>query len=123
MASNQKTRSAARNRRHTRVRQVIFGTPERPRLSVFRSLSGIYAQVIDDIAGNTLASASTIDPSIRDQMKGLKQAEKAHLVGKTLAERAQSKGIQVVSFDRGGYKYSGRVKALAEGAREGGLKF
>ena len=123
MASNQKTRSAARNRRHTRVRQAIFGTPERPRLSVFRSLSGIYAQVIDDIAGNTLASASTIDPSIREQIKGLKQAEKARLVGKTLAERAQSKGIQVVSFDRGGYKYSGRVKALAEGAREGGLKF
>ena len=123
MATNQKTRSAARNRRHTRVRQAIFGTPERPRLSVFRSLSGIYAQVIDDIAGNTLASASTIDPSIREQIKGLKQAEKARLVGKTLAERAQSKGIQVVSFDRGGYKYSGRVKALAEGAREGGLKF
>lgn len=123
MTSNQKTRSAARNRRHTRVRQDIFGTPVRPRLSVFRSLSGIYAQVIDDEEGNTLVSASTIDPTLREQVKGLKQAEKAHLVGKTLAERALSKGIQVVSFDRGGYKYSGRVKALAEGAREGGLKF
>jgi large subunit ribosomal protein L18 len=123
MASNQKTRSAARNRRHTRVRQSILGTPERPRLSVFRSLSGIYAQVIDDIAGNTLVSASTIDPAIREQIKGMKQAEKAHLVGKTLAERALGKGIQRVSFDRGGYKYIGRVKALAEGAREGGLKF
>jgi large subunit ribosomal protein L18 len=123
MASNQKTRSAARDRRHTRVRQSIFGTPERPRLSVFRSLSGIYAQVIDDVAGNTLASASTIDPALREQVKGLKQAEKARLVGKTLAERALGKGIQVVSFDRGGYKYIGRVKALAEGAREGGLKF
>ncbi len=123
MASNRRTRSAARARRHSSVRQNISGTPSRPRLSVFRSLSGIYAQVIDDIAGNTLVSASTIDPGLREQVKGLKQAEKAHLVGKTLAERALSKGIQVVSFDRGGYKYMGRVKALAEGAREGGLKF
>jgi large subunit ribosomal protein L18 len=123
MASNQKTRSAARNRRHTRVRQSIFGTPERPRLTVFRSLSGIYAQVIDDVAGHTLVSASTIDPGLREKVKGLKQAEKAHLVGKTLAERALAKDIQVVSFDRGGYKYIGRVKALAEGAREGGLNF
>ncbi len=123
MASTHKTRSAARSRRHTRVRQNVAGTPDRPRLCVFRSLSGIYAQVIDDIAGNTLVSASTIDPAIREQVKGLKQAEKAHLVGKTLAERALGKGIQTVSFDRGGYKYSGRVKALAEGAREGGLKF
>jgi len=123
MASTHKTRSAARNRRHTRVRQDVSGTPARPRLSVFRSISGIYAQVIDDIAGNTLVSASTIDPAIREQVKGLKQAEKAHLVGKTLAERALSKGIQVGSFGRGGYRYMGRVKALAEGAREGGLKF
>ena len=123
MASNNKTRSAARDRRHTRVRQNIFGTPARPRLSVFRSLVGIYAQVIDDEAGNTLVSASTIDPALRDKVKGLKQAEKAHLVGITLAERALSKGIQTVAFDRGGYKYMGRVKALAEGAREGGLKF
>jgi large subunit ribosomal protein L18 len=123
MASNRKTRSAARNRRHTRVRQAVFGTPDRPRLCVFRSLSGIYAQVIDDVAGNTLVSASTVDASLREQVKGLKQAEKAHLVGKTLAERALVKGIQAVAFDRGGYKYIGRVKALAEGAREGGLKF
>ena len=123
MASTTKTRSAARTRRHTRVRQDIVGTPARPRLSVFRSLIGIYAQVIDDVSGNTLVSASTIDPALREQVKGLKQAEKAHLVGKTLAERALVKGIQTVSFDRGGYKYIGRVKALAEGAREGGLKF
>ncbi len=123
MASKQKSRSSARNRLHTRVRQDIKGTPQRPRLSVFRSLSGIYAQVIDDIAGNTLVSASTVDPALREQVKSLKQAEKAHLVGKTLAERALGKGILVVSFDRGGYKYIGRVKALAEGAREGGLKF
>jgi large subunit ribosomal protein L18 len=123
MAISQKTRSAARNRRHTRVRQNIFGTPARPRLSVFRSLSGIYAQVIDDVAGNTIVSASTLDPAIREQLAGLKQAEKARLVGKTVAERALKKGVQLVSFDRGGYKYIGRVKALAEGAREGGLKF
>ena len=123
MASNQKSRSAARNRRHTRVRQKVHGSSTRPRLCVFRSLVGIYAQIIDDDAGNTLASASTIDPVLREQLKGLKQADKAHLVGKTLAERALSKGIQEVSFDRSGYKYMGRVKALAEGAREGGLKF
>jgi large subunit ribosomal protein L18 len=123
MAISNKTRAAARNRRHTRVRKIIFGTPARPRLSVFRSLSGIYAQVIDDVAGNTIVSASTLDPVIREQLAGLKQAEKARLVGKTLAERALNKGVQVVSFDRGGYKYIGRVKALAEGAREGGLKF
>jgi large subunit ribosomal protein L18 len=92
-------------------------------LSVFRSLVGIYAQVIDDVAGNTLASASTVDPAIRNQIKGMKQADKARLVGKTLAERALSKGVQEVAFDRGGYRYMGRVKALAEGAREGGLKF
>ena len=123
MASNQKSRSAARNRRHTRVRQKVHGSSTRPRLCVFRSLVGIYAQIIDDDAGNTLASASTIDPVLREQLKGLKQADKAHLVGKTLAERALKKGIQEVSFDRGGYKYMGRVKALADGAREGGLKF
>ncbi len=123
MASNHKTRSAARNRRHIRVRQSIRGTADRPRLSVVRSLNGIYAQVIDDVAGNTLVSASTIDPGLREKAKGLKQAERAHLVGKTLAERALGKGIQIVSFDRGGYRYIGRVKALAEGAREGGLKF
>ncbi len=123
MASSQKTRSAARIRRHTRVRQAISGTPSRPRLSVFRSLSGIYAQVIDDEAGNTLVSASTVDPTLRAQVKGLKQVEQAKLVGKALAERALSKGIETVSFDRGGYKYIGRVKALADGAREGGLKF
>lgn len=123
MASNRKTRSVARQRRHSSVRRNISGTPSRPRLSVFRSINEIYAQVIDDIAGNTLVSASTIDPALREQAKSLKQAEKAHLVGKTLAERALNKGINVVSFDRSGYKYMGRVKALAEGAREGGLKF
>jgi ribosomal protein L18, bacterial type len=92
-------------------------------LNVFRSLSGIYAQVIDDQAGHTLASASTVDRDLREQVKGLKKSEQAKLIGKTVAERAKSKGVESVVFDRGGYRYSGRVKALADGAREGGLQF
>ena len=123
MSSQSKSRNAARIRRHVRVRQSISGTPTRPRLNVFRSLNEIYAQVIDDIAGNTLASASTVDVELRAQLKGQKRVEQARLVGKALAERAQAKGITEVAFDRGGYKYIGRVKALADGAREGGLKF
>jgi large subunit ribosomal protein L18 len=119
----EKNRSEARIRRHVRVRVGLQGTLQRPRLSVFRSLSEIYAQVIDDQAGHTIASASTIDQELRVKMKGLKKSEQAKLVGKTLAERAKSKGVQTVVFDRGGNKYSGRVKALAEGAREGGLEF
>jgi large subunit ribosomal protein L18 len=119
----QKTRSAARIRRHVRVRQSVQGTQQRPRLNVFRSLSEIYAQVIDDGAGNTVASASTIDNELRVQMKGLKKTEQAKLVGKAIAERARGKGVKMVVFDRGGFKYSGRIKALADGAREGGLEF
>jgi large subunit ribosomal protein L18 len=119
----EKNRSEARIRRHARVRKFVQGTQQRPRLSVFRSLSEIYAQVIDDSAGNTLASASSIDQDLRSQMKGLKKSEQAKVVGKTLAERAKNKGVQAVVFDRGGFKYSGRVKALADGAREGGLEF
>lgn len=118
-----KDRSAARVRRHIRVRKKVFGTPERPRLSVFRSVVGIYAQVIDDINGNTLVSASTIDHELRAKMQGLKKSEQAHLVGLAIAERAKSKGIATVVFDRGGFRYIGRVKALADGAREGGLEF
>jgi large subunit ribosomal protein L18 len=118
-----KSRAIARTRRHSRVRKNLAGSAERPRLNVFRSLSGIYAQVIDDAAGNTLVSASTVDRDLREKMKGLKKAEQAKLVGQTVAERAKSKGIQTVVFDRGGYRYSGRVKALADGAREGGLQF
>ena len=118
-----KSRAIARARRHSRVRKNLAGSVERPRLNVFRSLSGIYAQVIDDSAGNTLVSASTVDRDLREKMKGLKKAEQAKLVGQTVAERAKSKGIQTVVFDRGGYRYSGRVKALADGAREGGLQF
>jgi large subunit ribosomal protein L18 len=92
-------------------------------LNVFRSLSGIYAQIIDDQAGRTIVSASTVDRDLREKMSGLKKAEQAKLVGQTVAERAKSKGIQTVVFDRGGYRYSGRIKALADGAREGGLQF
>ena len=119
----EKSRSAARIRRHMRVRKLVQGTKKRPRLCVFRSLSEVYVQVIDDSAGNTLASASTIDNELRAQMKGLKKAEQAKLVGKAIAERAKSKGVKMVVFDRGGFKYSGRIKALADGAREGGLEF
>jgi large subunit ribosomal protein L18 len=118
-----KSRAIARTRRHSRVRKNLMGSTDRPRLNVFRSLSGIYAQVIDDSAGNTLVSASTVDRDLREKMKGLKKAEQAKLVGQTVAERAKSKGIEAVVFDRGGYRYSGRVKALADGAREGGLQF
>ncbi len=119
----EKNRSEARLRRHARVRKRVQGTPQRPRLSVFRSLSQIYAQVIDDTVGHTLVSASTIDGELRARMKGLKKGEQARLVGQVLAERALQKGIRAVVFDRGGFKYAGRVKALAEGAREGGLEF
>jgi large subunit ribosomal protein L18 len=119
----EKTRSAARVRRHLRVRKKVSGTLECPRLSVFRSVSEIYAQVIDDIDGNTLVSASSIDTELRAKMAGLKKTEQAKLVGKAVAERAKSKGIDSVVFDRGGFRYTGRVKALADGAREGGLKF
>ncbi|HXF84100.1 MAG TPA: 50S ribosomal protein L18 [Anaerolineales bacterium] len=118
-----KSRAVARLRRHARVRKHLSGTAQRPRLNVFRSLSGIYAQVIDDQAGHTLVSASTVDKELREKVKGLKKTEQARLVGLAVAERAKSKGITTVVFDRGGYRYIGRVKALAEGAREGGLQF
>ena len=105
------------------MRLNVQGTQLRPRLSVFRSLSEIYAQIIDDNAGQTIVSASTIDQDLRGSMDGLKKSEQAKMVGKKLAERAKDKGVQTVVFDRGGFKYSGRVKALADGAREGGLVF
>ena len=118
-----KTRTTARRRRHLRVRKYIRGTSERPRLNVFRSLSEIYAQVIDDESGRTLVSASTVEPELRKKAKSKNKTEQAHLVGEVLAERAKEQGISIVVFDRGGYQYIGRVKALAEGAREGGLEF
>lgn len=116
-------RSLRRKIRHERIRKVIFGTPERLRLNVYRSLKHIYAQIIDDTKGHTLVSASTVEPEIYEQIKDLTKTEKAKVIGKILAERAIAKGITKVVFDRGGYKYHGRVKALAEGAREGGLQF
>jgi large subunit ribosomal protein L18 len=117
------SRSASRERRHLRVRSKVYGTPNCPRLSVFRSISEIYAQVIDDMDGNTLVSASSIDSELRGKLDGLKKSEQARLVGKTVAQRAKDKGIDMVVFDRGGFRYTGRVKALADGAREGGLDF
>ncbi|GAB4575863.1 MAG: 50S ribosomal protein L18 [Anaerolineae bacterium] len=122
MAKTDKKR-VARLRRHRRVRAKLFGTSERPRLNVFRSSEHIYAQVIDDVAGHTLASASTIDGELRKQCEGLNKTEAARLVGKAIAERAKKAGITTVVFDRGGWKYQGRVRALAESAREGGLEF
>jgi len=119
----EKDRAEARKRRHKRVRKKIFGTPERPRLCVFRSLKHIYAQIIDDTIGHTLVAASTLDPAIREKIKGKTKTEQAKEVGLLLAQKALAKGITKVAFDRGGYKYHGRVKALAEGARKGGLEF
>lgn len=112
---------AARKRRHYRVRNKISGTPERPRLNVYRSLKHMYAQVIDDVNGVTLASASTLDPQFKDNYGGNNDAAKA--VGELIATRCLDKGIDNVVFDRGGYIYHGRIKALADGAREKGLKF
>lgn len=121
MANNNRTE--ARIRRHRRVRKYISGTEQRPRLSVFRSLAEIYAQVIDDEAGVTIASASSIDHELRGKVENLKKAEQARLVGELVAQRAKSKGITQVVFDRGGFRFSGRVKALADAAREAGLDF
>jgi large subunit ribosomal protein L18 len=118
-----KSRSIARIRRHTRVRKSVTGTEKRPRLNVFRSVTEIYAQVIDDQAGHTLVAASSVDNELRKKMEGLNKTEQAKLVGQTVAERAKSKGITAVVFDRGGFRYMGRIKALADGARESGLQF
>ena len=114
---------AARNRRHARVRAKVKGTASSPRLCVFRSLDHIYAQVIDDSRGHTLASASTMEPEIRSIADGKTKTAQSALLGSLIAERALSKGINRIVFDRGGYKYHGRVKALAEAARQAGLKF
>jgi large subunit ribosomal protein L18 len=112
-----------RQRRHRRLRVQVHGTAERPRLNVFRSLRHIYAQLVDDTVGHTLASAGTLDDSLRGELGKLKKTEQAKLVGETLAKRALEKGVKQVVFDRGGYRYHGRVKALAEGARSAGLQF
>ena len=121
--SSEKGREEARKRRQRRVRAHVSGTASRPRLNVYRSLAHIYAQVIDDVTGVTLVSASTVDTELRAEMAGKKKAEQAKAVGQAVAKRALAKGLTHVTFDRGGYRYHGRVKALAEGAREGGLEF
>jgi len=113
----------ARKRRHARVRRRLSGRPDQPRLNVFRSLNHIYAQVIDDTNGLTVASASSLDANVRGGSTGKTKTEQATMVGKLVAERALDAGVSTVVFDRGGYKYHGRVKALAEAAREAGLKF
>jgi len=113
----------ARIRRHSRVRQKVDGTDVRPRLCVFRSVNHIYAQVIDDSQGHTLVAASTLDTDVKKDTKKKNKTGRAELVGALLAKRAVEKGISQVAFDRGGFKYQGRVKALADAARKGGLKF
>ena len=121
-------KNTVRQRRHARVRKTVAGTASMPRLNVYRSLNHIYAQIIDDRTGNekggvTLAAASTMDKDVKAQLDGLSKTDAAKVVGKVIAERALQKGVQTVVFDRGGYLYTGRVKALADGAREAGLKF
>lgn len=119
-----KQKRSRRVRAHKRVRTRLSGTPARPRLAVFKSLKYVYAQVIDDGAGRTLAQASSLDPEIRGQLTaGGSTVAAAALVGKALAERARAQGIETVVFDRGGYIYHGKVRAIAEAAREAGLKF
>jgi large subunit ribosomal protein L18 len=121
MANN--NRAAARKKRHRRVRKHVVGCPSRPRLNVFRSIQHIRAQVIDDECGCTLAAASSLDPELRPKLEGLNKTDQARLVGELVAERALAKNVEQVVFDRGGYRYHGRVRALAEGARSGGLSF
>jgi large subunit ribosomal protein L18 len=116
-------RSKERRRVHKRIRAKISGNSSRPRLCVYRSLNHMYAQVIDDSQGTTLATASTIEKEIRSDLKGTGNIEASKLLGKKIAERAKAKGIEMVVFDRGGYLYHGRIKAVAEAARESGLKF
>jgi len=117
------SKDAHRRRVHARVRTRLVGTPERPRLNVYRSMSHIYAQVIDDRGGRTIASASSIDKETKKNLKGGGNIASAKAVGKVIADRAKAAGVTQVVFDRGGYKYHGRVKALADAAREAGLKF
>ena len=112
-----------RKKRHERVRVKISGTAERPRLCVYRSLNNIYAQIIDDVAGNTLVACSSKEKAVAALLEGKTKVEQAKIVGEELAKKATAKGIEEVVFDRGGYLYIGRVQALADGARAGGLKF
>jgi large subunit ribosomal protein L18 len=118
-----KKKYLARKRRHNRVRARIAGTAARPRLNIYRSLDNIYAQVIDDEAGRTLVSASTLDKETASKISGKNKVEAAKIVGQIVGERAKKAGIEKVIFDRGGYRYHGRVAAVAEGAREAGIEF
>ncbi|MBO4554823.1 MAG: 50S ribosomal protein L18 [Clostridia bacterium] len=120
---SKKDKNENRRIRHARVRKKVFGTEERPRLSVFRSENHIYAQIIDDVKGNTLCAASTVEKDVAAKVAKLSKSEAAKVVGKAVAEKALKLGIKAVVFDRGGYLYTGRVQALAEGAREAGLEF
>lgn len=120
---NKPNKNKDRKRRHLRVRRKISGTTQRPRLNVYRSSKNIYAQIIDDVNGNTLVAASSLEQQIKDQLSYGGNKEAAKFVGKLIGERAIEKGIKEVVFDRSGYLYHGRVKELAEGAREAGLKF
>jgi large subunit ribosomal protein L18 len=123
MSSEARVRRDSRLRRHHRIRRRLSGSSDRPRLAVFRSHMHIYTQLIDDVSGVTLAGASTLSPELRDLLKGKSKTERSKEVGKLIAARAVQKGIKQVRFDRGGYRYHGRIKAVAEGAREGGLEF
>ena len=120
---NMKDKNAERVKRHNRIRNKISGTAEKPRLCVYKSLTKIYAQIIDDVKGVTLVSASSLDKDLADALKGKNKTEQAKLVGEALAKKALKKKVSTVVFDRGGYIYTGRVEALANGAREAGLKF
>lgn len=117
------TRRESVARRHRRLRKKVSGTPERPRLAVFRSNNHIYAQIIDDVAQHTLAAASTLEPTVKGELSSGATCDASTRVGQLLAERAKEKGVQKVVFDRGGNLYHGRIKALAEAAREAGLDF
>jgi large subunit ribosomal protein L18 len=117
------SRTESIERRHRRIRKKVSGTPERPRLAVFRSNNHIYAQIIDDVAQHTLAAASTLDPSLKEKLSSGATCEASAAVGQLVAQRAMDKGVTKVVFDRGGNIYHGRIKALAEAAREAGLDF
>ena len=121
--SREATTRQARIRRHARVRKRVSGTEAKPRLAVFRSLTHIYAQVIDDVAKTTIAACSDLEADVAKQVKGKKKSDAATIVGGLVAERAKAKGVTRVVFDRGGYPFHGRIRALAQAARDGGLEF
>jgi len=121
--NNLTSRSVQQKRRHRRVRKKVFGVSSRPRLCVYRSLRHIYAQIVNDQLGKTMAAASTLSPEIRKKIEKLKKSQAAALVGELLAEKSKASGIKRVTFDKGGYAYHGRVKSLAEACRKGGLEF